>query len=253
MLKSKKLKISVISILVIILTGIYVFKMLFPTGPVLDPVPNPISDKTRINKQAEEAQLKPNRLRNLYFGDLHVHTSLSLDAYIGGTLANPDDAYKFARGEAIEIFGKQVKIERPLDFSAVTDHAEAMGEMMTIQNSGEPAHKAFVPRRFRAIHEPDEPIYSVYNPDSPVYIDTSNQLQLFKLALERVGHDDRKHPAFFRGYATTTKAWDIILDAAEKHYHPGKFTTFAGFEWSRFIGRSHLHRNIIFRDMMVPN
>ena len=107
MLKSKKLKISVISILVIILTGIYVFKMLFPTGPVLDPVPNPISDKTRINKQAEEAQLKPNRLRNLYFGDLHVHTSLSLDAYIGGTLANPDDAYKFARGNRLKYLGNR--------------------------------------------------------------------------------------------------------------------------------------------------
>ena len=175
MLKPKKLKISIIITLAIILTGgFYVFKMFFPTGPILDPVPNPISDKTRTNKQAEESQLKPNHLRNLYFGDLHVHTSLSMDAYIGGTIANPDDAYKFARGEAIEIFGKQVKIERPLDFSAVTDHAEAMGEMMTIQNPEEPAHNAFLPRMFRAIHEPDEPIYSVYNPYVPVNIDTSN-------------------------------------------------------------------------------
>lgn len=168
MLKSKKIKISIILTLVFILTGgIYVFKMLFPTGPILDPVPNLISDKTRTNKQAEEAELKPNHLRNLYFGDLHVHTSLSMDAYIGGTIANPDDAYKFARGEAIEIFGKQMKIERPLDFSAVTDHAEAMGEMMTIQNPEEPAHKAFAPRMFRAIHEPDEPIHSVTTQMSP--------------------------------------------------------------------------------------
>ncbi|SVB86215.1 uncharacterized protein METZ01_LOCUS239069, partial [marine metagenome] len=91
MLKPKKLKISIIITLVIILTGgIYVFKMFFPTGPILDPVPNPITNKTRTNKQAEEVQLKPNHLRNLYFGDLHVHTSLSMDAYIGGTIANPD-------------------------------------------------------------------------------------------------------------------------------------------------------------------
>ena len=250
--KSKKIKISLIVIFFFLVAGIYIFKILMPSGPVLDVVPNPISDKTRTSKLAAEEQLKPNSLRNLYFGDLHVHTSLSMDAYIGGTLANPDDAYKFARGEAIEIFGKQVQIERPLDFSAVTDHAEAMGEMMTIQNSGEPAHKAIMPRMFRSIHEPDEPLYSVYNPDSPVYIDTSKQLQLFNLALRQVGHD-RNHPAFFRGYATTTKAWDIILDAAEKHYQPGKFTTFAGFEWSKFVGRSHHHRNIIFRDMMVPD
>ena len=76
MLKSEKLRISIIIIGVIILIGSVIFKIFFPTGPVLDPVPSPISDNTRTSKQAEEAQLKPNRLRNLYFGDLHVHTSL---------------------------------------------------------------------------------------------------------------------------------------------------------------------------------
>ena len=63
----------------------------------------------------------------------------------------------------------------------------------------------------------------------------------------------RSHPFFFKGYETTATAWDITLDAAEKHYQPGKFTTLAGFEWTLASGRAHLHRNIIFRDMMVPD
>ncbi len=251
--QSKKLNFWAVITLAIAIILLYTLKTLIPPGPILDPLPNPISDKSRENKQAEEAQLKTNPQRNLYFGDLHVHTSLSLDAYVGGTLANPDDAYRIAKGEAIEIFGKPVKIDRPLDFSAVTDHAEGIGESMTIQNPDEPGHKAILPRLFRSIHEPKEPIYSIHNPEIPVHIDTSRQQALFDMAFKAASQGDRTHPPFFRGYSTTTKAWDIILDAAENHYKPGKFTTFAGYEWSQTKGRSHLHRNIIFRDMMVPD
>ena len=253
MTRSTKLKITASIVLALLFIGSIVFKSLMPSGPITDFVPNPISDKTRTDRFREENQLSPNPLKNLYFGDLHVHTSLSLDAYVGGTLANPDDAYKFARGEAIEIFGRPVKIDRPLDFSAVTDHAEGLGEIMTIQNPEEPAHKAIMPRLFRSIHEPNEPMFSELNPDIPVYLDTTRQLQLFNIAHDQAGNPNPTHPRFFRGYNTTIKAWDVILDAAEKHYDPGTFTTLAGYEWSKTSGHAHLHKNIIFRDMMVPD
>lgn len=62
--------------------------------------------------------------RNVYFGDLHVHTSYSFDAYIFGTRASPDDAYRFAKGEPMQHPGGfEMQIDRPLDFYAVTDHA----------------------------------------------------------------------------------------------------------------------------------
>ena len=249
---NKRIILTTILLAVLFIGGI-IFNSLFPEGPILDPVPNPISDKTRTERFRDENQLTPNPQRNLYFGDLHVHTSLSLDAYVGGTLANPEDAYQFARGNAIKVLGKEVQIDRPLDFSAVTDHAEAIGELITVQNADEPGHKAILPRLFRAIHEPDEPNYSIHDPDNPVYIDTSRQRKLFNTALHNAGVENPTHPRFFRGYKTTAKAWDIILDAAEKFYEPGKFTTFAGYEWSQFRGRAHLHRNIIFRDMMLPD
>ncbi len=251
--RTTKIEISAFLSLLLLAGVLLILNSLIPPGPILDPLPNSISDKTRTHKTDQEIQLKPNPMKNLYFGDLHVHTSLSMDAFLGGTLANPEDAYRFAKGEAIEMFGKPVKIDRPLDFSAVTDHAEGLGEIMTIQNPEEPGHHAIIPRMFRSIFTPDEPIYSVHNPDAPVYIDTTHQQKLFDMAYAQASKPDRNHPRFFRGYHTTVKAWDVILDAAEKHYNPGTFTTFAGYEWSQTKGRAHLHRNLIFRDMIVPD
>lgn len=81
-----------------------------------------------------------NPLREAYFGDTHVHTAYSLDAYIGGTRLQPSDAYRYARGEAIEVNGEVVQRRRPLDFVAVTDHAEYIGEMYSTQIDGAPGH-----------------------------------------------------------------------------------------------------------------
>jgi len=253
MIKSNKKKMWITIVVVIIITLSIIIKSLIPNGPILDPVPNPISDKTRSNKAEAERQLKPNKFRNVYFGDLHVHTSISLDAYIGGVLATAEDAYKFALGETIEVLGKPVKIDRPLDFTAVTDHAEAMGEIMTITNPDDPAYKAIMPRLFRSIHNPDEPMHPINEPDISVHVDTSLMRRLFNTALHNTADHDPSHPRFFRGFDTMAKAWNIILDATEKYYQPGKFTTFAGYEWSQTKGRAHLHRNILFRDMMVPD
>jgi len=77
--------------------------------------------------------------RNLYFGDLHLHTNYSLDAYgVGNTFMSPDLAYRFARG--IPVYHKtldtKVQIDRPLDFLAVTDHSDNLG--IDVQVTGAP-------------------------------------------------------------------------------------------------------------------
>ena len=91
------------------------------------------NNNTQIVETAEKdtyVQLRPepNPDKNAYFGDLHVHTSNSFDAYTFGTIANPEDAYKFAQGEAIpHPTGYNIQLKRPLDFYAVTDHAVFLG------------------------------------------------------------------------------------------------------------------------------
>jgi hypothetical protein len=92
--------------------------------------------------------------RNLYFGDLHVHTTFSQDASTQGTRNTPRDAYRFARGERIGLQPyddggrplRSLQIGRPLDFAAVTDHAEMLGETEICKTPGLPGHDSWVCR-----------------------------------------------------------------------------------------------------------
>ena len=81
------------------------------------------------------APVNVNPLRDAYYGDLHLHTSYSLDAYLlGATKVDPDQAYRFAKGEPIEYFGERVQRREPLDFLAVTDHAENIGVFSDLED-----------------------------------------------------------------------------------------------------------------------
>lgn len=206
------------------------------------PPPNPISDRATLSEDVNEASVPTNPNKNLYWGDLHVHTCLSFDAYFSGTLANADNAYNYAKGKTISIFGRDVKLREPLDFCAITDHSELMGETYSISTKGAKGHNSLAGMYIR----------SIYKTDSPLMVDTAKQWKIFLNAMDKAEKPSRSHPSFFYGYETTMSAWDITLDAAERHYRPGEFTTFAGFEFTLMTGRAHLHRNIIFRDMNVP-
>lgn len=234
---SKKWKIGLGILAVLTIVGVYAYTILFPSGPITDPIPNPVSDKATRSKDLDESQIATNPSKNVYFGDLHVHTSFSFDAYIGGTTATPNDAYRFAKGETIDVLGEKVKIQRPLDFAAVTDHAEFIGELYSIQTPGAPAYNSAMARYFRSLGW-----------------DTLKQRELFLSIGKRAGdHHGRNHFPIFQGFETTKSAWKINLEAAEEHYQPGKFTTFAAYEWTLGVLGMHLHRNIFFRDMKVPD
>ena len=212
-------------------------------GPNLKPVPNPISDKATLSKALDESSIEVNPDKNLYWGDLHVHTSLSFDAFFSGTLTTCDEAYRYAKGEEITIYGRPVKLRKPLDFCAITDHSELLGESYCVTTEGAPGYNSLVNQYFR----------SIFKTDSPLGVDTAKQWSIFKKVMRGAEKTSRTHPFFFKGYETTATAWDVTIDAAEKHYQPGKFTTLMGFEWTLANGRSHLHRNVIFRDMMLPS
>ena len=235
--KRKILKWTGIVLLILAVIAWFVYRYLFPAGPILDPVPNEIRDRSSQNWTELEERVPLNEQRNLYWGDMHVHTALSFDAYIGGILPLPDDAYRFAKGEAIKVFTEDVRITRPLDFAAVTDHSEYLGELYSIHTPGAPAHNAFVPRYFRSVG-----------------MDTIKQLELFQRLLRNAGRSSgRSHLPFFQGFETTKSAWDIHIKAAENHYQPGSFTTFAAYEWTLGVDLAHAHRNVFFKDMNVPD
>ena len=183
-----------------------------------------------------ESLVPENPMKDAYFGDTHVHTSYSLDAYIGGTRLTPDQAYRFAKGEAETVNGKLHRIGRPLDFVAVTDHAEFLGEMYSAQVEGAPGHDHPALAELRGLTEPDK------------------QLAWFvEYVMKNVRSGKTMHPPFYAGEATTKSAWELNNNAARAHYIPGKFTTFSGFEWSAAPKAANLHRNILFRDMNLPD
>ena len=176
-----------------------------------------------------------NPLKEAYFGEQHLHTAYSLDAYIGGARLTPSDAYRFAKGEEVEVGGTKVRLHAPLDWAAVTDHAEYIGEMYSTMVDGSPGHDQDLLKQLRGLKSIEE---------------------REKWFLEYVVKSNRgttpQHPPFFAGVGTANGAWKVILAAAEDNYEPGKFTTIPAFEWSAAPNGGNLHRNVFFRDMHVP-
>jgi hypothetical protein len=185
---------------------------------------------------AQEAAPPGNPLRNAYFGDLHVHTALSLDAFITNTRTLPDDAYRYAKGEAIEhVSGQRIQIGTPLDFMAVTDHAEVIGVAQAMADpehplSASPLAQAFTSTDYETSHNTFRMITAAgaAGPQSDSMIDPQMA--------------DR----------TMRSAWQRIVEAAQAHYEPGRFTTFVAYEWSSMPNLANLHRNVVFRGTDVP-
>jgi hypothetical protein len=180
-------------------------------------------------------EIEENPQKNLYFGETHMHTAYSLDAFLGGTRQTPSDAYRFAKGETVVVNGQPHKMRRPLDFAAVTDHAEYLGEMYAALNPGAPGHD--IPQIQELIG----------------LVDFDERRKWF---IEYVVKNNRgakpKHTAFYPGPESAASGWKVVTDAAEEHNEPGVFTTFNAFEWSSAPGGGNLHRNIIYRGTTVP-
>ena len=177
-----------------------------------------------------------NPLKEAYFGETHLHTAYSLDAYLGGTRLTPGDAYRFARGEEMEVNGEKVKIDRPLDFAAVTDHAEYLGEMYSTMVEGAPGHDQELLKELRTMTGFEE-----------------REAWFAKYVVANNRGSTPQHAPFFAGPETVKSAWKVILEAAEKYNEPGVFTTIPAFEWSAAPKGGNLHRNVFFRDTNVPD
>ena len=165
----------------------------------------------------------------VYFGDTHLHTTYSPDAGLVGTTLDPEQAYRFARGEEVTSnTGQRVRLIRPLDFLVITDHAEYIGLAPMIRESSpvllaDPYGK-WLHERFNAGRE--------------------GRFEAFQAIL----HDAATATSRFSSPDATRSIWEGFVELAESYNEPGRFTAFTGFEWSSTPSGNNLHRVVVFRD-----
>ncbi len=219
-------------------------------------LPNSILD---IGDERITVRPETNPLRNAYFGDLHVHTTYSFDAFVFGTLATPYDAYRYAKGESIEHPGGfEVQLREPLDFYAVTDHAMFLGVMPAVNDTSTEISKVEIYKPFNNTNTPRSAFYTHLPETVQDILDGIGALKRLKAfsAFPRQtirgildGSIDRKMVL-----DVTRSAWADSIRAAEKFNDPGRFTTFIAYEYtSTADDQGSLHRNVVFRgDKKVP-
>ena len=172
-------------------------------------------------------QVAVNPDREAYFGDLHLHTTNSFDAYVlMGTRTTPDEAYKFARGDVINYLGQPIKRSFPLDFLAVTDHSENIG----------------------VFNQLDDPNNELTLSEIGKIAKEGGAANFLKLITVLTG--GAKLPANSAEVSAST--WGREKAIANANNQPGKFTTFIAYEWTSMPSGQNLHRNVIFRGADAP-
>ena len=186
--------------------------------------------------------------RNVYWGDLHVHTAISMDAYMFDTRLRPDDAYRFATGGEVRVAPvgadgtgtRPLRIDRPLDFAAVTDHAHAFGGVRLCTDPNSAGYTSDVCKKYR----------------SPFVVESlkqaTNEIVSRVDSLRSVplcGEDGT------RCRAAAIDTWLETQQAAAKWNAAAPqcdFTTFVAYEYTATPDFTKIHRNVIFRNEVVP-
>ena len=187
------------------------------------------------------AQEAPQRFP--FFGDLHVHSAWSLDSYVNFNRVGPREAYRFATGEPVTLSGgRVVRIDRPLDFAAVTDHAEYLGELQICTDEADARYSLELCRDIRN--------------------ETGDQALIDRIYRELIirdvlSPDPQREPELCGADAAHCQAraksvWRELRDIADEFNRPGVFTTFLGYEWTGNTNGNNLHRNIIYKNNQAP-
>ncbi|MGB3564005.1 MAG: DUF3604 domain-containing protein [Thermoanaerobaculia bacterium] len=199
-------------------------------------------DAGTVNEEALEAAFKerpyspyaggavPNRV---FWGDTHLHTSFSMDAGAFGARLDPNDAYRFARGEEVESStAGRVRLARPLDFLVVADHSDNMG---------------WFPDLFAAAPN------LLADPTGREWYDKVQAGQGMEVAMQVIDSFSRgefpEAMMYWPDGKPYKEAWAKTIEAAERYNEPGRFTAFIGYEWtSQVPPGQNLHRVVVYRD-----
>lgn len=212
-------------------------------GCTLDPLSLPVDD--RIETLGRCTSFNP--LREPFFGDTHVHTRLSLDANLQGNRLSPTDAYRFARGEEVGIQPydadgqplRSLRLSRPLDFVALSDHAEFLGVVESCVDASAAGFDSDTCRDYR-----DAPDAAFIRLNLNLAAPQGSAFRPRPCDPDEGGCPDAE-----------LAAWREVQDAAEAAYDRAdtcRFTSFVAYEWSGSPGTLNLHRNVIFRNHVVP-
>ena len=197
---------------------------------VADPGPPAPDASEGAAASAQNGAAEPNPLRNAYFGDLHVHTRFSYDAFLNGTRGSPDDAYRYARGEPLmHPGGFEVQLREPMDFYAVSDHAVFLGMINAMADPEQEVSSHPASRLLAAAETPEE------------RQDAQREIRTYIGGREGLLDMD-----------IVRSAWRETVEAAERHNRPGEFTTFIAYEYTASPDSQNLHRNVIFRGSEAP-
>jgi hypothetical protein len=205
-------------------------------GKLDDPSLQPAFDPAKVKLPAKLTATAFNVDKSVFFGDLHIHTGLSTDAFVMGVRSIPDDVYTFAKGGTIEHgAGYPIQISRPLDFAAVTDHSEYMGQAkeagLDVPTTRQPLRELLLEGSALSI--------------TRAWLESTSFIRS-----NGFGYGENKVDKVIN-----KNAWQLTIDTAERHNEPGVFTAFIAYEWSAFAGEPtvHMHRNVIYRGSNVAD
>lgn len=182
--------------------------------------------------------------RKAWFGELHLHTTMSFDAWTFGTKVTPDMAYRFARGETVMVPGAQVARQQeikadapvparrawPLDFAAVTDHSEYLGAVAQLDVPGSAFSETAIGKSLQA-----------------------GGRGAFFRAGQAIRGEKNESTEAMAAAAKASDGWNVEIRATRDNYQPGRFTTLLAYEWTSSPGNGvHMHRNVIFNTDHAP-
>ena len=165
------------------------------------------------------------------WGDTHLHTSNSLDARAFGALLDPEQAYRFARGEeVVTSHGLRVKLSRPLDWLVVADHSDALGAMNEIVDGDATLMR--------------DPTIADWNRR----LNQGGDAALMATMDVITAFTEGNVPDVILNRRFAQSIWDEYVETADRFNDPGAFTTIVGYEWTPTVGGNNLHRNVLYRD-----
>jgi hypothetical protein len=197
-------------------------------------------DRSMLSEKYKGKSYSPYASRDfpneVLWGDSHLHTGISFDAGTAGATLLPEDAYRFASGEEVmSSYDIPVKLSRPLDWLAVTDHTDNMGFIVDLA-AGKP--DILATPEGRDWHDRLQTASKDEKPE--IAYDIIKALMVTKTFPQQIYYGPNT-----QGYKAT---WERIVKAAEQNNDPGRFTALIGFEWTSTLEGNNLHRNVIYRD-----